>query len=97
MWRNRNAGRKKGTANKPTQALVELLKANDFSPVDELLKIIRADNLRSQLSPKEKADVILKLMEYIYPKRTSVAVDLSVEMKPKKFEDYIHEIEQGEV
>jgi len=59
----KTGGRKKGTPNKNSLALAERLEAEGFDVVRRLI-----DGMES-LTPSERAHSLLKLMEYIYPKR----------------------------
>lgn len=62
-------GRKKGTPNKKTAQLLPLfeqLKANNFDPVKRLLELYPV------LEPSEQASLLLKLMDFIFPKKRSV-------------------------
>lgn len=57
------SGRKKGTPNKDTQKLVEVLRELNVNPVRAVCELM------PKLEYAKQADVYLKLMEYIYPKR----------------------------
>ncbi len=61
-----NSGRQKGTPNKKTTALIELLDTLNVEPVRDLMALM------PELNPKEKADVLRDLIGYIYPKRKAV-------------------------
>lgn len=63
-----NSGRKKGTLNKKTHLLEEILTAKGVNPVEEILKMIPS------LEPKQQVDVHLELMSYLYPRRKAVDV-----------------------
>jgi len=65
----KSGGRKKGTPNKTTFLLEEKLEHLNFDPVVEL--IICFDSLESG----QKATTILKLLDYLYPKRKSIEID----------------------
>lgn len=62
------SGRAKGTPNKKTQVLVEILEAKDFNVPAKLIELVNG----GLLLPKEQADVLLELMQYVYPKRKAV-------------------------
>jgi|SRR6185312_828671 len=64
-------GRAKGTPNKRTQALQEILEANELEIVPRLCAIINGGHLE----PKDQAWVLLELMQYLYPKRRAIEVD----------------------
>ena len=63
---NKTGGRKKGTPNKKTKELAELL--GDYNPAVSLLEILKSDRVPIDL----KIKINLDLMSYIYPKRKSV-------------------------
>lgn len=64
--REKTGGRKKGTPNKKTQLLAEILEVNDFSIPEKIIELLPS------LAPKKQADVLLDLMSYMYPKRKAV-------------------------
>ena len=66
MKRPDNAGRKKGTPNKKTRELLELL--GDYNPAESLLEMLKNDRVPIDL----KIKINLDLMSYLYPKRKSV-------------------------
>ena len=66
MKRPDNAGRRKGTPNKKTTELIELL--GDYNPAESLLEILKSDRVPIDL----KIKINLDLMSYIYPKRKSI-------------------------
>jgi hypothetical protein len=63
-----NAGRKKGTPNKATQQLREILDAEGLDPAKKLAELL------PNLTPEKQADICLKLMDFLYPKRKAVAL-----------------------
>lgn len=100
----KTGGRKKGTPNKLTKNLIEVLTQHNYDPI---LTIIEAINLQAPtieevkkyksdliqsgvsetdakplvrkfsnnfLTMKEKLDVSLRLLEYIYPKRKAIEI-----------------------
>lgn len=62
-------GRKKGTVNKKTQLAIDILTAADFEPLQYAI-----EQLELMEDPKERADIALKIADYIYPKRRAVDV-----------------------
>lgn len=64
------SGRKKGTPNRKTQLLEEILSAQGVSPVNEILKMLPA------LDPKQQVDVYLELLGYLFPKRKAMEMHL---------------------
>ncbi len=63
---NKTGGRQKGTPNKKTQELLDLM--GDYSPLESLLSILKNDRVPIDL----KIKINLDLMGYLYPKRKSV-------------------------
>ena len=63
---NKTGGRQKGTPNKKTKELMELL--GDYNPAESLLEILKSDRVPIDL----KIKINLDLMSYLYPKRKSV-------------------------
>ena len=63
---NKTGGRKKGTPNKKTKELMELL--GNYNPAVSLLEILKSDRVPIDL----KIKINLDLMGYLYPKRKSV-------------------------
>ncbi|MGZ3775201.1 MAG: hypothetical protein ACXVCY_15020 [Pseudobdellovibrionaceae bacterium] len=61
------SGRKKGTPNKKSQSLSEILNAHDFNVPEKLIELL------PQLSAERQADLLLDLMGYLYPKRKPMA------------------------
>lgn len=67
----KTGGRRKGTVNKRTQNLMEILEQLNTSLPQMAL------NLLPDLKPEKQADVILKLMDFVYPKRKSMDLSLT--------------------
>ena len=59
-------GRKKGTKNKKTESLQQQLDNKNFNILDQLIDILPA------LSPDRRAQVLLQLLSYQYPKRKPI-------------------------
>ena len=66
MKRPENAGRKKGTPNRKTRELLELL--GEYDPAQSLLEILQSERIPVDLRIKIHMD----LMSYVYPKRKSI-------------------------
>jgi hypothetical protein len=80
---SKTGGRIKGTPNKSTQNLVEVLDSLEFSIPDRLLKLMPS------LSPEKQADVLMGLLRYIYPTRKAVEHSGEVLQKPENsWRDY---------
>ncbi|MFV8248092.1 hypothetical protein [Bdellovibrio bacteriovorus] len=60
------SGRQKGTPNKKTQLLNEILDAKDFCIPEKLMELLPS------LSPEKQADILVDLMSYVYPKRKAI-------------------------
>jgi hypothetical protein len=70
---NKTGGRKEGTPNKATIEMRSILKTALSEQIKELPKLIEG------LSPKEKADIIIKLLPYIVPKLNPIEESMQVE------------------
>lgn len=63
-----NAGRKKGSLNKSTLLLRDILAARQIDIVEELLDLI------PDLEPFQQVQTYLKLMEFAYPRLAAIQV-----------------------
>lgn len=77
--RKKTGGRKKGTPNKRTELLQELLDKNNLDPIEGIKEALEELNSITAYEPsdkislaKEKANIYLELLQYIYPKRKSI-------------------------
>ena len=70
----KTGGRQMGTPNKKTMKLEQVLLQHDFDPVKELIGSIQASSAHDV-----KINAILKLMEYLYPKRKSIDISIDDE------------------
>jgi hypothetical protein len=59
-------GRRKGTPNLRTTVLADLFEDLGVVVPREIIRLL------PKLSPQERADVLLRLMEYLYPKRKAL-------------------------
>lgn len=59
----KTGGRTKGTQNKKTQHLFEVLDTLKFDAPERLVELL------PKLSLEKQADILLNLMSYLYPKR----------------------------
>lgn len=64
----KTGGRTKGTPNKRTLDLQENLAASGIDVIEQLT------NLLPELPPQLRANVLLELMQYLYPKRKAIEV-----------------------
>jgi len=68
-----NSGRKKGTPNKKTKELMEIL--SSFNPAEKLIEIYNStDNLEL------KAGICKDLLKYVYPQRKAVEMTGDIPM-----------------
>ena len=84
--RTKTGGRAKGTPNKKTTELIELL--GDYNPIVRLIEIAKDENTSLDMQVK----INLDLLPYIYPKRKSIDMN-SNEMPEVKI--YINHEEVG--
>lgn len=68
-----HSGRKKGTPNRQTRLLDEILAAANVEPVKAIMELL------PHLEPKQQVDVHLELMGYLYPKRKAVEFNVPAE------------------
>ena len=68
MTKIKGSGRKKGTPNKKTLILSEILESLDCRVTEKLTELL------PQLDPDKQADVLLELMSYLFPKRKALEV-----------------------
>lgn len=61
-------GRQKGTPNKRTQTLMGQLASLEFDVVKELVENLR----QPEMDVNERARVIVKMWDFIYPKRKAI-------------------------
>jgi len=80
----KTGGRQKGTPNRKTLDLSEAISASGLSLPDRLMELLPS------LEPEREAQVILKLMEFIYPKKRAV----EVKETPRDTHDMIMELIQ---
>lgn len=72
------SGRRPGTKNKRSEHLSEVLASIDINVPEELMALI------PELKPEKRADVLLELMGYLYPKRKALEA-----MPPKNTDNQI--------
>jgi len=68
-----NSGRKKGTPNKKTKELMEVL--GSFSPAEELIRIYNSTE-----NEELKAGICKDLLKYVYPQRKAVEMTGDIEL-----------------
>jgi hypothetical protein len=75
-------GRKKGTPNRKTQEISELLESLGHNPIEAMVKI--ANNPKASLELRGRMNA--ELAQYVYPKRKAVEVagDQSAPLVPTK-------------
>jgi hypothetical protein len=62
----KTGGRKKGSLNKKTQELQDILKKADINVPERIIELLPT------VDPDKQIDTLLKLMSYLYPKRKPV-------------------------
>lgn len=67
--RPEGAGRKKGTLNRASMPILELMESRNFNALDELIKLL------PDLEPNIQAKVLCEIMSFVYPKKK--ALDIS--------------------
>ena len=85
------AGRTKGTLNKRTVALKELIEENfeGFDPIIELIEISKKEKLPTDL----RVSILKNLAEYLYPKRKALEAEITADIaRPQTIEEVIQEI-----
>lgn len=65
---SKTGGRAKGTPNRKTFCLLQTLEDNKIDIVKEIAALL------PQLQPEKKADVLLNLMNYVFPKRKAIEI-----------------------
>jgi hypothetical protein len=78
------AGRPKGSPNRSSLLLTEILNGYGLNVPEQLVKLL------PELEPRDQARVLLDLMEYIYPKRKSI--DIALEPLDAKLEKEVLDI-----
>ena len=68
-----NSGRKKGTPNKKTKELMEIL--GSFNPAEKLMEIYNSTE-----DEQLKASICKDLLKYVYPQRKAVEMSGEVDM-----------------
>ena len=64
----KTGGRKKGSLNKSTLAMLGLIARFNFDPIDELIKIVDDENTPIEV----KVNICLELLPYFYQKKNEV-------------------------
>ncbi len=70
----KTGGRQKGTPNKRTNSVKELLEDNfeGFNPVVELIQLYKSD-----VDVSQKISILKELSSYVYPKRKAIDFNLT--------------------
>jgi hypothetical protein len=71
-------GRVKGTPNRRTTELKGFFDSVNFSLPEEIYKLL------DKLTPEKRLDTLLKLLEYIYPKRKALEAPLEEDTTESK-------------
>ena len=88
--KGRLGGRQKGTPNKVTASVKDWLSGL----IDKNRKQIEKDI--KQLEPKERLQVLEKLMQYVIPKQQAVSADVNIErLSDEQLDGLIEELTRG--
>lgn len=84
----KTGGRQKGTPNKRTQELLDKLRELNFDPLENLVVIANDETTSTEL----KVKINIELLNYVYPKRKAIAMDITkyigdINEKPKNDEN----------
>lgn len=79
-------GRQKGTPNRETSVVADILKAHDFNLVKEAMGLYKETT-----DLEFKAKVLSLLFPYVYPKRVDGNPDDSIDITPENEIDYAKE------
>lgn len=74
----KTGGRKKGSVNKDSKFLKEVLTSNDFNIVENLLELL------PELEANKRADILVKLLDYVFVKPRNIAQE-GIEPKESSF------------
>lgn len=86
----KTGGRQKGTPNKVTASVKDWLSGL----IDKNRKQIEKDI--KQLEPKERLQVLEKLMQYVIPKQQAVSADVNIErLSDEQLDSLIEELTRG--
>jgi hypothetical protein len=86
--RDHGAGRKKGTVNKATQSLLDILKEEGVDPFRGFCELSRSED------PNIKMKALSELCQYVYPKRK--AIEHSFEPTDDELKEIIKERLDGQ-
>lgn len=88
--KGRLGGRQKGTPNKVTASVKDWLSGL----IDKNRKQIEKDI--KQLEPKERLQMLEKLMQYVIPKQQAVSADVNIErLSDEQLDSLIEELTRG--
>lgn len=82
----KTGGRQKGTPNRSTTVVSDILQARDINLVDQAL-----DLFERSLDPELKVKILSLLFPYVYPKRVDALPDDALDITPENEEDYARE------
>ena len=74
----KTGGRKKGTPNKKTKDVMELLESMGCNPIERLVSIAEDP----EVDVAVRVRIYAELASYIFPKRKSMSIDMSVKTEP---------------
>lgn len=82
----KSGGRQKGTPNKATTVVAEILQARNINIVDEALNLFE-----QSIDVEFKAKILTLLFPYVYPKRVDALPDDALDITPENEIDYAKE------
>lgn len=77
------AGRKAGTPNKDTQDIIAICEAKGLNVFEAMVEIAASETIKDK-----KFDKLIRLAEYIYPKRKSLEHSGAIEVMEATINDY---------
>jgi hypothetical protein len=92
----KTGGRKRGTPNKKTLFLHQLLEEKELDPIQGIISALRDLDSVVVYAPedqinlaKSKANIYLELMQYLYPKRKAIEIDSDDESEKVQIVDIV--------
>ena len=79
----KTGGRKRGVPNRNSSNLVKFFESVNFDVPSEIY------NLLPSLEPNKQADILMKLMEYIHPKRRPAEITGGIDDSRMSYVDFI--------
>lgn len=94
-----NAGRKKGSLNRDTQKVLEIMEREKCDPIEFLCWVVSANVSKLKEAPEleHRISAAKELASYAYPKRKAIehSVDDSTVEKILTYEEYLKGLNKG--